>query len=269
MITSPHTPSTAKPHRVSTIKSWSADRYQPRTYKEARRRETTYYEITKAKKVVAVHPNAVAGRIHAGRTVYFARQLPPTSYDPRHLWIPCWAAPAAVVAAQRALDAAGYQSFSERVVRSCVRWQQGRYTRPPKQTFRPVPTSPGQMWVQVPVPRAFRVATVPDLPFILAMGRRIAKIAPMRPALLSAGNPIWADLPPVGLAQSPRAWAMGDLVYVPSRGLWARYWGPATDRHYVELGAVHVPDRPEDPTTRDRHRVGMVPVARCVRPTPR
>ncbi len=226
------------------------------------------YYILKDRKMRAVHEHEIPGIMRCGRTVYAIADDIKLSYHPRYVWVACWLDPKALLAVEIQMKSAGYALFAERAMCWGVRWQHGRYSRAPKETIRPRATDPGRIWLQVRVPDRWGDATSSVKEEILMELAQRAEAASdmIRVATNPSGEIFWQETPPLGLAAAKRRveWDPGDLIYVPDDKVWGRLWNYLPDRHYIEIGQLYA-GMPEDPKTRDLHRIGVYPAARCVR----
>lgn len=251
-----------------------------------------YYTL-KDEKMHPIHEREISALMRTGHTVYTAPELPRISYHPRYAWIAVWLDPKALKAAEVELAAAGYRTWAERIMCYSVRW--GRYgeftqherhfAQSPREKVLSRPTDPGRIWVQLRVPAGFYdTVRVPDeieknetrlvpadqrdqTAVIRAAAEKIeAATDTVRVAKNPTGEIVWQETPPVGVrVRAPEEWLPGDLVYVPSKKMWGRFWNFTADSRSVEIGPVHVRSVGIDEKTRDLHRVGIVPVAACVR----
>ena len=227
-----------------------------------------YYELMGSKRRIRpVHPNEIPALIRLGRTVYYARENPKICYHPRYTWIACWLDPKSLRAAEIELRARGYNIFAERSMRRLIRWKQSYYSKPPRETIRPMPTDPGRLWIQVRVSSRFATADANEKEVELGRAAEAVESASslVRVAKNPGGEIVHLTEPPVGLARREMGWSEGDLIYVPSRKMWGRFWSTSRDGRHIELGPVHIPTSPIDEISRVRNRAKVVPSAWCVR----
>ncbi len=210
-----------------------------------------YYEFTQTRSIRPIHPNEIPTLTRLGRTVYFANVTPRISYHPRYTWIAAWLDPKSLRAAEIELRArGGYNIFVERSMRRIVRWKQSYYSQPPHETTRPIPTDPGRIWIQVRVSSRFANASANEKEVELRRASSVIESASsfVRIAKNPSGEIVALDEPPLGLARREGVgWVPGDLVYVPSRKSWGRFWSRSTDGHHIEGSGA----RPDATNRRD------------------